>query len=702
MEHGRGPRGLQASHDGVPVLAQDVVGAMAPRRRQGDGVGLGLALPVVHPDHQDAPFGGHGHGVRDLDGLDPPPLAEEPGPGREPLGQHGLDGGARGVVAARLAHVRDAEGRRLRSRRGPRRRDRGGLRPQGEPVEAVRPEREGIEALADGGERRVAEQLQGHLAAVGGQVQLDVLHEAGEVGDHEEALAVVAPQEREHLPVLGEEHLHRPPTEGLVPLAQVQDALGPPQQRLGVVLLHVHVDGLVVVFGVADHRQVEPLGVGAGEAGVAVRAPLHGRAHAVAVAQVVVVAHPQLVAVIDDGSAGQREEQRRHQLDLPPAVAEQRGQPPADAEVDAGLRVLGVDPVHVVPLLVGDHLQRQLVVVAQEQHPLAGLGDGRGLLQHVHDGEAVLGLDAHEHARHEREVEGGVALVSRAGAEIGHRVLRPLVRLRQQHPPGVPLVHVPAQLAQEGVGLGQVLAVGPLPLEEVGDGVQAQPVHAHASHPEVHGPQHRLPHLRVVEVEVRLVGVEAVPVVGFRHGVPGPVRALEVLEDDPGLAVALGGVAPDVEVPPGAAGRAAPRALEPGVLVRGVVQHHLRDHPEAPAVRLPQEQAEVAQVAVRGVDAHVAGDVVAVVLQRRGVEGQEPERGDPQVVEVVQLRGQAAEVAHAVALAVVERADVQLVDDRVLVPVPLVGGGSGRAGHSPPTYHAHGAPLPGRPPQLRA
>ena len=125
-------------------------------------------------------------------------------------------------------------------------------------------------------------------------------------------------------------------------------------------------------------------------------------------------------------------------------------------------------------------------------------------------------------------------------AEVGDGVLRPLVGLRQQHPPGVPLVHVRAQLAQEGVGLGQVLAVGALPLEEVGDGVQAQPVHAHASHPEVHGLEHRLAHLRVVEVEVRLVGVEAVPVVGLGHGVPGPVRALEVLEDDAGLAVALG------------------------------------------------------------------------------------------------------------------------------------------------------------------
>ena len=47
-----------------------------------------------------------------------------------------------------------------------------------------------------------------------------------------------------------------------------------------------------------------------------------------------------------------------------------------------------VDAVHVVALFVGDHLQRQLVMVAQEQRPLAVFGDGRRLLQNVHDGDS--------------------------------------------------------------------------------------------------------------------------------------------------------------------------------------------------------------------------------------------------------------------------------------------------------------------------
>ena len=58
-----------------------------------------------------------------------------------------------------------------------------------------------------------------------------------------------------------------------------------------------------------------------------------------------------------------------------PAVLEQRRQPAADADVDPHLRIGRVGLIHVVAFLVGHHLERQLVVVAQEHSPLAALGD---------------------------------------------------------------------------------------------------------------------------------------------------------------------------------------------------------------------------------------------------------------------------------------------------------------------------------------
>ena len=94
-------------------------------------------------------------------------------------------------------------------------------------------------------------------------------------------------------------------------------------------------------------------------------------------------------------------------------------------------------------------------------------------------------------------------------------------------------------------------------------------------------PQQRLAHRRVVEVQVGLVGVEAVPEVGLRHRVPRPVRGLEVLEDDARLAVVLGGVAPHVEVALDSPGRGAARALEPRMLVGRVVEDQLGDDAQA-------------------------------------------------------------------------------------------------------------------------
>ena len=54
----------------------------------------------------------------------------------------------------------------------------------------------------------------------------------------------------------------------------------------------------------------------------------------------------------------------------------QRREPAADAQVDPRLRVVRVNAIHVIALFVGHHFERQLVVIAQEQRPLAGLGNG--------------------------------------------------------------------------------------------------------------------------------------------------------------------------------------------------------------------------------------------------------------------------------------------------------------------------------------
>ena len=90
--------------------------------------------------------------------------------------------------------------------------------------------------------------------------------------------------------------------------------------------------------------------------------------------------------------------------------------------------------VHVVALLARHHLERQLVVVAQEDRPLAVVRDVGRLRHDLDDRMAVFLRDRHVHARHQREVIRHVAFV--AVAEVLAHVLGPLVRLGEQQPFG--------------------------------------------------------------------------------------------------------------------------------------------------------------------------------------------------------------------------------------------------------------------------
>jgi len=120
-------------------------------------------------------------------------------------------------------------------------------------------------------------------------------------------------------------------------------------------------------------------------------------------------------------------------------------------------------------------------------------------------------------------------------------------------------------------------------------------------------------------------------------------------------------------------GRRAARALKPRVLVGGVVDDQLGDDPDPAIVRLGDETPHVVERPVCGVNPGVVGDVVAVVAQRRGKEGQEPQRGDAEILQVVELARQALEIADAVIRAVEERLDVELIDDGVFVPERIGG-----------------------------
>ena len=472
--------------------------------------------------------------------------------------------------------------------------------------------------------------------------------------------------------VAGTDETQRAAAEGLRAAAHLQQAFHPVEERGAVAYLRFDVHGLIAVHRIHDRRQVQLLRVGARKTRVAIRTPLHRRAQAVAVAEKHVVAHADLVAVVDDRRAGHRQQQAVHEPDALEVILQQRREPPPDSQVEARARIGGVRLVHVVALAAGDHLEGQLVVIAQEDRPLTGVGDVGGLLHDLHDRVPILLRDGHVHARHQREVIGHLALVQ-AVAEIVANVLGPLVGLRQQHAIREFAGDRAADDLDDFVGLAQVLVAGARAFHQVRDGIQPEPVHSEVQ-PEVHDAQHRPQHVRVVEVQVRLVTEKAVPVVRLRLRVPCPVGRLGVAEDDARTGIALRCVAPDVVVPLDRAGCGAARRLEPGVRVGGVIEDQFGNDPQVAPMRLAHEGAELGARTVVRMDVAVVGDVVAVVPAGGGIERQQPHGVDAQILDVLELAREAGEIPAAVIVAVEECAYVHFVDHGVLEPQGIAAG----------------------------
>ena len=94
----------------------------------------------------------------------------------------------------------------------------------------------------------------------------------------------------------------------------------------------------------------------------------------------------------------------------------------------------------------------------------------------------------------------------------------------------------------------------------------------------------------VGEIQVRLVGKKTVPVIGLRFVVPLPVGFLGIGEDDARAAVLRIVVAPDVVVPLARTRRRMSRRLEPGMLVRSVVDYQFGDYAQPAAMGLVDER----------------------------------------------------------------------------------------------------------------
>ncbi len=233
-------------------------------------------------------------------------------------------------------------------------------------------------------------------------------------------------------------------------------------------------------------------------------------------------------------------------------------------------------------------------------------------------------------------MERHVALVAHVRfPEVLHDVRRPLVGFGEQCPPRVLGVDDCPALLEKHMGLGQVLAVGALPLEQIGHGVQPEAVDSEVQ-PEPQHVDHRVLDVGIVVVQVRLMGEEAMPVVLLAHRIPRPIGRLRVDEDDARLRIPFVTVRPHVEVAVRAVGVGA-RLLEPCVRVGRVVHDQVRDDSDPATVRLIEELDEVVDRPELGEHGAEVADVVSAVAQRRIVERWQPQAVDAEPGQVVEF-----------------------------------------------------------------
>ena len=182
----------------------------------------------------------------------------------------------------------------------------------------------------------------------------------------------------------------------------------------------------------------------------------------------------------------------------------------------------------------------------------------------------------------------------------------------------------------------QIFVVGPFALHQIRHRVQPQSVDTQIQ-PESHDGEHFLQHPRIVEIEVRLVGIKPVPIILPRHRIQRPVGPLRIDENDPRAGVFLVVVGPHIKIAINRTALRSPGPLKPGMLVGCVVDHQFGNDADAVGMCGGDEPLHIGQCAIVGMDAPVIADVVPVVQSRRRVKRQQPDGVDPEAGDIVEL-----------------------------------------------------------------
>jgi hypothetical protein len=97
-------------------------------------------------------------------------------------------------------------------------------------------------------------------------------------------------------------------------------------------------------------------------------------------------------------------------------------------------------------------------------------------------------------------------------------------------------------------------------------------------------------------------------------------------------------------------------------------RHEIKDHLEAAAINLGKQAIEVLHRPKDSVNPIVVSDVVSESGHGRRVDRRKPDRIDAQLHQIIQALQDSIQITNAVAITIVKRTRVDLIDDSMLPP----------------------------------
>ena len=230
-----------------------------------------------------------------------------------------------------------------------------------------------------------------------------------------------------------------------------------------------------------------------------------------------------------------------------------------------------------------------------------------------------------------------------------------------------------------GFGLGLDPVIGgigaqQLVVEKVVHRIKPEAVNP-AIQPEPHVFQLPVLHCDVVEIEIGLVGQEIMQVILLAPCIPLPDRAAKHRQPVVRRRAIEVGVGPDIPIGLWvvAAGAA---FLEKRMLDRTVAENLINHHFQPQFVGACHQRVKIGQGAEARIDIGVVRHVIAHVGHRRGEDRRQPDRINPECRHMIQPRRDAGQITNTVAVAVLKRPRIDLIDHRTTPPVvhrcPLV------------------------------